>query len=181
MNGVIPLDEVLRDATRQAYRDLVTRPTGAAVRHRLVSALRDLERTEALLDFSRIGLVDYSCADEVVAKLVAVLHELPVSRVVLGGVREDQAEAIEHALIRHGLAVLALEDSSNRPMLLGAVDDDCRQVFSVLVTVVRATAGPIADRLEWPEPRAHEALESLAAGRCILAHSDATYELGVLA
>ena len=71
MNGVIPLDAVLREATRQAYRDLVTRPTGAAVRHRLVSTLRDHDRTEALLDFSRIGLVDFSCADEVVAKLVA--------------------------------------------------------------------------------------------------------------
>lgn len=181
MHGVIPLDAVLRAATRDAYRDLVTRPTGAAVRHRLVSALRDHDRTEALLDFSRIGLVDFSCADEVVAKLIAALHELPVSRVVLHGVREDQAEAIEHALTQHGLAVLALEDVSRRPRLLGAIADDWRDVFAILEVVLRATAAPIADRLSWPEARARRALDGLAAGRCIVAHPDATYELGAFA
>jgi hypothetical protein len=180
-NGVIPLDAVLREATREAYRDLVTRPTGAAVRHRLVTQLRDHARTEALLDFSRIGLVDFSCADEVVAKLIAALHELPVSRVVLHGVREDQADAIEHALERHGLAVLALEDGSNRPRLLGTIAEDGRAVFAILQLVLRATAGPIAERLSWPEARAREALDALAAGRCILAHADATYELGAFA
>ena len=46
------------------------------------------------------AMVDFSCADEVVAKLVAALHELPVTRVILFGVREDQAEAIDHALSR---------------------------------------------------------------------------------
>lgn len=181
MNGVIPLDAVLREATAAAYRDLVTRPTGAAVRHRLVSTLRGHDRTEALLDFSRIGLVDYSCADEVVAKLVAALHELPVTRVILHSVREDQAEAIDHALARHGLAVLALEDQGLRPRLLGEAPDDWREVFAILVVVPRATAGPIAERLGWPEPRARRALDGLAASRCILSHPDATYELGAFA
>jgi hypothetical protein len=181
MHGVIPLDAVLRAATRDAYRDLVTRPTGAAVRHRLVSTLREHDRTEAMLDFSRIGLVDFSCADEVVAKLIAALHELPVSRVVLQGVREDQADAIEHALARHGLAVLALEDGSRRPRLLGTVAEDWREVFGILRLVLRATAAPIAARLAWPEARARRALDELAAGRCILAHPDATYELGAFA
>lgn len=181
MSGVIPLDLVLREATREAYRDLVTRPTGAAVRHRLVSTLRDHDRTEALLDFSRIGLVDFSCADEVVAKLIAAIHELPVSRVVLRGVREDQAEAIEHALSRHGLAVLAIEEGSCRPMLLGEASDDWRAVFSILEAVLRATAQPVADRLGWPEARARRALDDLATSRCIVSHPDATYELGAFA
>ncbi len=181
MNGVIPLDALLREATAAAYRDLVTRPTGAAVRHRLVTALRGHDRTEALLDFSRIGLVDFSCADEVVAKLVAALHELPVTRVILFGVREDQAEAIDHALNRHGLAVVALDDQTRRPRLLGEAPDDWREVFGVLEGVTRATTGPIAERLGWPEPRARRALDGLAASRCILANGDATYELGVFA
>jgi hypothetical protein len=181
MDGVIPLDAVLREATAASYRDLVTRPTGAAVRHRLVSTLRHHDRTEALLDFTRIGLVDFSCADEVVAKLVSALHELPVSRVVLHGVREDQAEAIDHALARHGLAVLALELESRRPRLLGEVSPDWHAAFAVLQQVTRATAGPIADRLSWTERRARTALDGLATSRCILSHADATYELGVLA
>lgn len=181
MNGVIPLDAVLREATAASYRDLVTRPTGAAVRHRLVSTLRHHDRTEALLDFTKIGLVDYSCADEVVAKLIAALHDLPVSRIVLHGVREDHADAIDHALGCHGLAVLALELDSRRPTLLGQVPDDWRAVFAVLLHVARATAGPIAERLSWEIPRTRTALDGLAASRCIVAHPDATYELGVFA
>lgn len=181
MNGVISLDTVLREATAASYRDLVTRPTGAAVRHRLVSELRHHDRTEALLDFTRIGLVDFSCADEVVAKLVGALHELPVSRIILHGVREDHADAIDHALTCHGLAVLALEVESGRPTLLGQVPDDWRSVFGILEQVRRATVGPIAERLTWALPRTITALEGLAASRCILAHPDATYELGVFA
>lgn len=181
MNQVIALDAVLREATAAAYNHLVTRPTGAAVRHRLVTTLRHAPRTEALLDFSRIGLVDYSCADEVVAKLIAVLHELPVLRVVLHGVREDQAEAIEHALCRHGLAVLSIEEGSHRPRLLGRVSADGLAVFAMLESIARATVGPIAARLAWEEARAREALDQLVACRCILAHPDATYELGAFA
>lgn len=181
MNGVIALDALLREATAASYRDLVTRPTGAAVRHRLVSTLRHHDRTEALLDFTKIGLVDFSCADEVVAKLVAALHELPVSRIVLHGVREDHADAIDHALTCHGLAVLAIASDSRQPILLGEVPADWRAVFAILRQVTRATVGPIADRLTWAVPRARQALDGLAASRCILAHPDATYELGVLA
>lgn len=181
MNGVIPLDAVLREATAASYRDLVTRPTGAAVRHRLVSTLRHHDRTEALLDFTKIGLVDFSCADEVVAKLVAALHELPVSRIVLHGIREDHADAIDHALTCHGLAVLALELHGQRPTLLGQVPDDWRAVFAILLQITRATVVPIAERLAWDVTRTRTALDGLAASRCILAHPDATYELGVLA
>lgn len=178
---VIALDAVLREATAPTYRDLVTRPTGAAVRGRLVARLRSTERSEAWLDFSRIGLVDYSCADEVVAKLIAAMRELPVWRVVLAGVRTDHADAIEHALLRHGLAVLALEQETRRPMLLGNVTADGRGVFAVLEVTQRVGARPVADRLRWEEERVQRALDHLADCRCILAHPDATYELGALA
>jgi hypothetical protein len=178
---VIALDAVLREATTAGYRDLVTRPTGAAVRDQLVRTLRSAPRTEALLDFSRIGLVDYSCADEVVAKLIVAMQELPVWRVVLHGVREDQADAIEHALGRHGLAVLALELESRRPMLLGIVPDDARGVFAVLGIAVRTGTAQLAAQLAWDEERTQRALDHLADCRCILAHPDATYELGAFA
>jgi hypothetical protein len=178
---VIALDAVLREATTASYRNLVTRATGAAVRDHLVHTLRTAPRAEALLDFSQIGLVDYSCADEVVAKLIVAMRELPVWRVVLHGVRSDQADAIEHALGRHGLAVLALELESRRPMLLGNVPDDGRGVFAVLAVARRAGAAPIASELAWDEARARRALDQLVDCRCILAHPDATYALGAFA
>ncbi len=178
MSGAIRLDTVLKEATQTDYRDLVTRPTGAAVRDRLVSTLLEQDRTEALLDFSRIGLVDFSCADEVVAKLIFALRDLPVSRVVLRGVREDQAEAIEHALSRHGLAVLALEEGSSKPLLLGVIDDDCRTVFAILETMSRITIESVAGQLGWQEARVRTALGRLVLCRCIVVNSDDSYELG---
>ena len=177
---MIRLDHVLREATASNYRDLVTRPTGAAVRNSLLSTLRASPRTQALLDFSQIGLVDFSCADEVVAKLVGLLHDLPVFRVVLHGVREDHAEAIDHALGRHQLAIVALVADPARPTLLGAVSDDGRAVFDALLLRDRAAVESLAQALAWQAGRAREALESLVALRCILAHPDATYELGAL-
>jgi hypothetical protein len=178
---VIPLDALLRDATDAPRRNLVTRPTGAAVRDRVLDTLRGAPRTEALLDFSRIGLVDFSCADEVVAKLVIAIHELPVSRVILHGIREDQAEAIDHALARHGLTVLALELDTARPILLGEVPADWRTVFDVLRLRGRVAAAPIAEQLAWAVDRVQLALDGLVASRCIVRAADGSCDVGVLA
>lgn len=180
-DGVIPLDALLRDATAADYRNLVTRPTGAAVRDRVVDTLRGEPRTEALLDFSRIGLVDFSCADEVVAKLVAAIHDLPVTRVILHGVSEDQAEAIDHALARHGLAVMALEVGSGRPRLLGEVPTDWRLAFDVLAGRGPSEVESIASQLAWETARARRACDGLVSASCVLLRDDNRYDIGVLA
>lgn len=182
MSRTIALDSVLRDATDATYRNLVTRPTGVAVRDRVVRALRQEPRTQAVLDFSRIGLVDFSCADEVVAKLVQAMHELPVSRVILTGVRLDHAEAIDHALGRHGLMVLALEVDGAQPTLLGEVPADWLATFAVLAAVPEAwSTERVAAQLEWTVPRARQALEGLSTCRCLLAVAPDSYEIGALA
>lgn len=181
MNAVIRLDVVLREAVRTPYSDLVTRQTGAAVRDRLLMVLRDHPGDEAHLDFSAVGLIDFSCADEVIAKLIVASADLPVPRVLLQGVRADHADAIEHALARLGLVVVAALVDSDQPLLLGAIPDDCRAAFGALTDQGRVAAQAIASVLGWTEPRAREALEGLATRRCVLAHPDATFEFGAVA
>jgi hypothetical protein len=181
MSSVIRLDIVLREAVATPYSDLVTRQTGAAVRNRLLMVLRDQPGHDAHLDFSEVGLVDFSCADEVVAKLIVASADLPVPRVLLHGVRADHADAIEHALQRLGLVVVAVLIDSDHPLLLGAIPDDCRRAFDALAERGRAAAAAIALVLNWSEPRALEALEGLATRRCVLAHPDATFEFGAVA
>jgi len=66
----IRIGHLLREAVAAPYRNLVTRPTGAAVRSRIEAALARSNCRTAMLDFSGIELVDLSCADEVVAKLL---------------------------------------------------------------------------------------------------------------
>ena len=61
---------MLREAVATPYRNLVTRATGAAVRGRIEAALERSTCDVAVLDFSEVALLDFSCADEIVAKLV---------------------------------------------------------------------------------------------------------------
>jgi len=181
MSAVIRLERLLHETVATPYSDLVTRPTGAAVRQRVLEALQEAAGEDAHLDFSAVGLVDFSCADEVVAKLLNQLALLPIVQLRLRGLREDHAEAIEHALLCHGLAVVALLADSPRPRLLGLVPDDWRDAFGVLADMGRAPASPVAEALAWPLARALQALDELAERRCVLAHPDATFELGAVA
>lgn len=180
MSAVIRLDLLLRESVNTPYYDLVTRPTGAAVRARVLLALRDAVGPDAALDFSAVRIMDYSCADEVVAKLLSS-EELPVARVVLLGISDEHADAIEHALICHGLAVVALNIDASAPRLLGSVPEDGHAVFSALLEFGRCEAVPIAVALAWPTARALEALRDLARRRCVLEYPDATFELGAVA
>ena len=175
----IRLDLVLREAVETPYRDLVTRSTGVAVRHRLIATLRDRPLADAHLDFSEVGFMDFSCADEVVAKLLLEVAQLPVGRIVLHGLREDHAEAIDHALDRYDLTLAALTADSGRACLLGRVAEDWGPTFACLHALGRTAAPPIATELAWPVQRATAALVALADRRCLIAHPDATFELGL--
>ena len=70
MIETIAVARMLREAVTTPYLNLVTRPTGVAVRGRIESVLATSEWETAMLDFSDVVLLDLSCADEVVAKLV---------------------------------------------------------------------------------------------------------------
>ena len=86
------------------YTDLVTRPTGRVVRECIERAMATATETVAVarIDFTRVGCIDYSCADEIVAKL---LRGRP-SVLVLMGISDGHREAIEPVLAGHRLAVL---------------------------------------------------------------------------
>ena len=181
MSAIIRLDIVLHETVDTAYRDLVTRPTGAAVRHRVLAALRDIDAENAELDFSEVGVMDFSCADEVVAKLLVETVGRPAPRLRLRGVRNDHAEAIEFALARYDLLIVAILVGSGEPRLLGAAPEDWHAAFRALTTLGRSSAPPVADVLAWPVERTTDALRGLASRRCVVQHPDATFELGAVA
>jgi hypothetical protein len=97
---LIKMHEVLQQSVAGLYADLVTRPTGRAVRE---SIERDLPPgTIAVMDFTGVGCLDYSCADEIVAKLLRD----KVRVLLLRGISDAHREAIEPVLLGHGLAVV---------------------------------------------------------------------------
>ncbi|HVD04699.1 MAG TPA: hypothetical protein VNB89_01720, partial [Gemmatimonadaceae bacterium] len=57
----IDLSTVLRRTVCDLYSNLVTRPTGAAVRNAIETQLAELGgRTVTVIDFSNVGLLDFS-------------------------------------------------------------------------------------------------------------------------
>jgi hypothetical protein len=181
VSAIIRLDIVLHETVDTAYRDLVTRPTGAAVRHGVITVLRDLPDDHAELDFSEVGVMDFSCADEVVAKLLVETFGMQFPRLRLRGVRDDHAEAIEFALARYDLVMVAVLTSSPEPRLLGSAPEDWRAAFRTLTRLGRAAAPPVADQLAWPVERTTDALQGLASRHCVVQHPDATFELRAVA
>src|SRR5439155_537000 len=94
---------VLQELVSGVYTDLVTRPTGRVVRacieRAMATAVEDV--AVARIDFTGVGCIDYSCADEIVAKL---LRSRP-GVLVLMGISDGHREAIEPVLPGHRLAV----------------------------------------------------------------------------
>jgi len=176
MIETIRIGHLLRETATSPYRHLVTRPTGAAVRDRIEAALSRSDCLTALLDFSDIELLDFSCAEEIVAKLLLTQASQRPRFVVLRGLRDDQHDAIEQVLTHHRLAVAALV-TDGEPVLLGLVSSDARAAFGCVCRLGRACAGDVALALDWPEGRATDALESLTHHRLVRPEGDLRYPL----
>jgi anti-anti-sigma regulatory factor len=162
----IQLGAVLRDALPTPSRDLVTRPTGAAVRLRILRTLAETPGPAARLDFADVGLVDGSCADEVVAKL---LREMEAGcDVVLCNLDEAQADAIDHVLARQGLAVVAATRDGG-VTLLGRTTPEQLTVFRAVQEAGPGDVVRLAAFLSWTPERTADALRSLALLRLVRA------------
>jgi len=99
----IDVHTVLRESSAGVYTDLVTRPTGRVVREGIERAMANMGGPiVARMDFSGVGCMDYSCADEIVAHLLR--HRPAV--LLLRNITDGHRDAIEPVLATHGLAVL---------------------------------------------------------------------------
>lgn len=115
-----------REIPGNAAAHLVTRATGEAVRAKAEQALiAQSEPSVLVLDFAGAGIIDYSCADELVAKFISRLvgGEYGDRYVVLGNMNNEHKENIQVALERKELAAVAwLADNSGR--LVGVSSDN---------------------------------------------------------
>ncbi len=181
----IDVRSALHESVEGKYSDLVTRRTGAAVRTLIERQLAGLaDGTVAFLDFSRIGLLDRSCADEFVAKLMLPLTTDTPSRdgyVILNGVNEFHLESIEAVLHAHGLA-LVVQFPDGAAHLVGAVTDCERRLWELVMSAGCARCvDQLADDagLDCEEARAH--LDNLARRRLLRRDADHFAPLGAAA
>lgn len=140
------LHTILHEQLKSDAGDLVTRATGQRLRRSIETLLQGEEDGAVVsLDFSAIGVVDYSCADEVVAKLVSRLlgGEYGDRYLLLGGLTENQRENIEVALERKGLAAAALMRDGSK-CLLGTLNNYLRDTLSLVAEKGEITAAELS-------------------------------------
>ncbi len=112
----LPLDPIAIDVgslvhrtVASLYSHLVTRQTGRAVRLAIEAQLAGAHnRSLSLIDLSEVAVLDFSCADEVVAKLIQRYSgdRDPEAFFVLRSVAQPHREPIEVALQRQRLGVV---------------------------------------------------------------------------
>jgi hypothetical protein len=168
----IDLSSVLRQTVScELYSNLVTRPTGAAVRAQIEALLADArERSLTVIDFSHVGMIDFSCADEVVAKLL--LQSVSTERgereayFLFRGVTDDHWDAIETVIERRGLALVLETDDGAR--IVGAVGDGERVAWEKVYELGRTVPADLASALGADESDAVEVLNTLHRRRLVM-------------
>lgn len=169
----IDVSSVLRETLAcDLYSNLVTRSTGAAVRGQIEQLLgADEMRMRALtvIDFSHVSMIDFSCADEVVAKLLMryTSEQAPQEAYFLfRGVTEHHRDAIEAVLERHALA-LAVEHE-NGIELMGVLPDDERRAWQATYRLGRADATDVANEIGVALEAARDVLAALCRRRLVM-------------
>lgn len=168
----IDVSSVLKRSVSSLYSNLVTRPTGAAVRIGIEHHLDEIgDKALAVLDFSHVGLLDFSCADEIVAKLLMQYVSVDIPRrevyFVFYGMSESHLEAIEAVLERHGLA-LVTQFADGAPCLMGQIEDEQRQAWEKICELGSAQPMDLADAIGVPPENAERTLEMLWRRRLVI-------------
>jgi hypothetical protein len=178
----IDVSSVLRQTVScELYSNLVTRPTGAAVRTQIEALLADSRaRSLTVIDFSHVGMIDFSCADEVIAKLLLrYANAEPADReayFLVRGVTDDHWDAIETVLERHRLALVLETDDGAR--VVGIVGDGERAVWAKVYELGRTGPADVASALGAGESECEALLDVLHRRRLVMRTDDGYIAVG---
>lgn len=140
------VEAVLHTSVATFYSNLVTRPAGQAVRLAIEEQLRGAGGTSlSILDFSHVRVIDFSCADEVIAKLLRKYRrpDRPSDAFfVVQGLSLDHRELVETVLQRQKLLLVAFEEEG--PALWGPAPARLRHAWDCLGAMGRAVANDFA-------------------------------------
>jgi hypothetical protein len=170
----IDLTRLHRRTLTSFYSNLVTRPTGRAVRMGLESQLADLDPTAkaclSVLDFSQVHVLDYSCADEIVAKLLLRFggNDRPADAFFLArGLQEHHLEAVEAVLERHNL-LLVVEADRGPTRLLGPSNAFERSCWAAVAIRGRCSVAEVVEQTQLPETTVRPTIARLLSQRVLV-------------
>jgi hypothetical protein len=178
----IDVSSMLRKSVCELYSNLVTRPTGAAVRCEIEQELDRIgDRALTVIDFSHVGLLDFSCADEIVAKLLLqyVSVDSPRREVyfVFRGISESHMDAIEAVLERHNLA-LVTQQADGMSRLIGIVGVDERKAWDTISRLGAGVCDDVASAVGMSSDAAERMLDTLWRRRLVIRYDDGYVAVG---
>jgi hypothetical protein len=155
--------------------NLVTRPTGATVRKAIEDALADQpEPNMTVIDFSRVTLLDFSCADEIVGKLLDSYQGATVRRqtyFLIRGAHRAHLEAIETVLERYDVAVIVQDDQGGMS-LIGQLDDGARRVWQLVQQRGAVVLQQVEQELGTTVDQCIRAIDELSLRRLVVRRDD---------
>jgi len=170
----IDVGSVLRGSVESLYFHLVTRPTGRAVRLAIEEQVAESKRTAlSLIDLSDVTVMDFSCADEIVAKLLMrfLEEDRPVDVLFLfRGVRQSLHEPIQTVLERQELLAVVQDgdgDGDGGCVLMGTRTEEEEYVWTVLEGRGQIGGGEVLE--VFPRPHHREILDELVLRRVVFA------------
>jgi predicted DNA-binding transcriptional regulator len=171
------LYKLLKEELRNGSSDLVTRQSGQVIRERIErDIVKEAEGEVIALDFSKIGIIDYSCADEIVAKLLSRLlgGEYGDRYIILTGLNENQKENIEVALERKALSIMAEVKESGEKVLIGSLNNYLIETLNLILRKGRITASELSEELALPLNTSGTRLLNLYKKRLVKRQSEKT-------
>lgn len=177
-----PEDAALAQVSRaRLYSCLVTRPTGRAVRLSIEDRLAEHRGSVvSVLDFRNVSVIDFSCADEVAAKLADAARSGESAAgdlfLLFTGLEEHHLDPVESALRRREL-VVAAERADGSPLVLGELEEEARRAWHGLVRRGEGAPGTLAEELGLGADGARALLETLHRRRLVLRAEEAYVSL----
>lgn len=167
----IDLGAVLKETIScELYSNLVTRPTGAAVRGAIEKLLSETgAQALTVIDLSQVSMIDFSCADEVIAKLVMKYSGDDAAGevyFVFRGIGDDHWIAVEAVLERHGLAVVL--ETGDGYALAGPVSENEIRAWDAVRLLGPAPALAVAQETSCDPAEMERTLEDLWRRRVLV-------------
>jgi hypothetical protein len=179
----IDVSAVLRRSVCELYSNLVTRPTGAAVRMSIEEEIASaLDRSLTIIDFANVSILDYSCADEVIAKLVLKYCSSGSgveAYFLFRGITDSHMDAIESVLERHRIAIV-IQTVDGRATTIGALTDAELRAWATVDARRRFPASELCEISDGGDSELQRCVEQLHARRLLMRLDDEYVSLGEL-
>lgn len=133
---IIRFKDIIKEELRSNSLDLMTRQTGQRIFQHLENKIKQAKEGETVsLDFWGVGVIDYSCADEVIAKIVLrmIQNEYGDRYLILQNLTPTQKENISVALERKNLAIIGLKSKDKSWEIMGTIDDYLLETLEIIM------------------------------------------------